>query len=378
MAARKKKNELDDIFDDLHAARGIISTGVPLVDGPIGGGIPEGILLEAYGPPASGKSSLGYTHIGMIQRLGGGTSILIDAEESFNVEMAERCGIDLDHIGPDGKPTFRKLSDSKFKLIENVFDTIKHIIYNYPDVRFIMIDSLAALIPADMMKKDANLARSGLLKAKLLTDYWPMLSQWLNEANSKASIYVVNHEKVEVGFSGRGPAKSNTPGGVVLKYLASMRLEFRIVKTDKIEALDPVTEQVVKETDKLYIRVTATKNRFHRPGKPATFVFKMGTGIDRVCSTLAHAFGQGLVEKTAQGWVTIPDTFTHTGEVVKLHGKGKAEDYFAEHAAELDKLEAAVVDNLDASRARLLTEDSSEEDLTLAQSITALSEAHND
>lgn len=347
----KKPDNLEDLFDDdLSEDREIFPTGIKVVDPELGGGIPEGVHVEAYGPPGSGKTSLGYSTIGQIQKLKLGRSVLFDVEGSWNSSMGKRLGIDETERNANGDKTFRRSDNAEMKVIENLFGSIKKILYGFDDVRFIMVDSVAALVPRSLteMKKDDKTNTNAMNKARLLSVYMNELDRWIRDTGSKCTVYFVNHEKEEIGFSGHGPAKTTTGGGKALKYLASMRLEFRITKTDKIEVYDPVAKQTTKQVDKLYVRVQATKNRFYPPFRPATFIFDLGRGIDSVQTILAHAYAQGVITNV-KGRISIPGEYTDTGEEVKIHGEHKTALYYEDHPVQFAKLEDFVLANMGAS-----------------------------
>lgn len=349
MSPPKKKSveSLDDLFDsNVSEHRAIFPTGIAVLDPELGGGLREGTTIEAYGPPASGKTSVGYSTIGQIQKLELGMSVLFDCEGSWNPDMGARLGIDVDHTMPDGNLSFRVSSHPDIKIVEELFDRIKQILYGFPNVRFIMVDSLAALVPRALTtkKKDDQVTTTAMQRANLLATYMNELDRWIRETGSKTAVYFVNHEKEEIGFSGHGPAKTNTPGGLAGKYLASMRLEFRLATQDWVEVVDPVTGQKTRRKGKQYIRVTATKNRFYPPHRPSTFIFDLGKGIDSAYTAVLHAKAQ-KVFVVAGSWLTLPGEFTG-GEPVKKQSVDLMATYLEENPDVLSRLEEHVGQNL--------------------------------
>ncbi len=353
---KKKKDEnLDDLFDDnLTDEREILPTGIVGLDYILDGGLRGGTSVEAYGPPASGKTSAGYSTIGQIQRLGLGMCVLFDVEGSWNPVMGKRLGIDTDHTMPNGKPSFRLSTSPEIKIIEELFDRIKKILYGFPEVRFIMVDSLAALVMRGVTEKDKddNFQASHMQRANYLSVMGAELDRWIRDTGNKCCVYIVNHEKEEVGFGGHGAKKTNTPGGRTTKYLASTRLEFRLATQDKVEVLDPITGQKIKKLTKQYIRVQATKSRFSVPMQPTTFIFDMGKGIDRSFTAIMHAKAQGHVTVSGS-WFTIPESVTG-GAAIKAQGADKLAAMLDENPEALDRLEAAVAKNIAVSNEQVL------------------------
>lgn len=357
VAKKKKGNDEDfnfeDMFDDLNIGpRTKIPTGLPLLDRKLGGGIPDGVFVEAYGPPFCGKTSLGYSIMGQIQKQGLGRCVLFDIEESFNEEMALRCGLDPYHLDSNGDKSFYMTQKAEDKIIESVFNKIKKILYTMPSVRFIMIDSVAGMIPGDFVAaddKDTEITqRYGMVRAGVFARLLPELQRWLSDTGSSTIIYFVNHEKEEVGFSGHGPTKTTTSGGKSWKYIASMRLEFRIVKQEKLEKRDIVADQTIKETDRMYIRCQATKNRYGTPFKSSTFIFDVGEGgkgFDHVGTVLPHAYAMGLINKGGGGNYTVPPALSHDGSEVKIKGGDTVVEYYENHPEAFSAVVEAVLAN---------------------------------
>lgn len=362
----KKTVNIDDLFDDdVDSVRDFIPTGLKLVDPSLGGGIPTGVLGESFGPTGSGKTSLMYKHIAEQQKLGH-ISVLIDAEGSWNPAMGARYGIDTKHVNAKGQQTFKMSSKPEMQIVEVLFERIKVMLYNIPDIRFILVDSLAALSPrkATEKKEGEQTNTDALDRARLFSFYMRELRRWINETGDKCTVVFINHEKEVLAMGGYGPPKTDTGGGKALKFYATFRLQHRLVKTDKVKVLDPVTNQEINKEDKLYIRVQAVKNREHPPFQPATFVFDVGggTGIDDISTGLAHAIGQKSIKKETGGRYTIPGEWTADGEEVKVHGTPKLRAYFEAHPELFSRLEDHLAANLSGSAEQVIGEVEDNED----------------
>lgn len=381
-----KKITLDDMWDDdVDAARTVVPLGLKLCDPALGGGLPEGVLAELFGPSGSGKTSAGYLHIAQQQKRGA-ISVLIDAERSWNPTMGARYGIDTKHeVKIKGKMerTFRMSSKPEMKIIEELFERIKIMLYNMPEVRFILVDSLAALSTrkATEKKPEDQTNTDAMDRARVLSFYMRELDRWIADTGNKCTVAFVNHEKEMIGMGGYGPPQTDTGGGKALKFYASFRLKFKLAKTEKVKVHDPVTGQDINKEDKLYIRMIAVKNRYFKPFVPATFVFDVGggTGIDRVSTAMAHAIAQGVVTvalkepekgkdgkpKKAQpkkGYWAIPGEFSATGEPVEIHGKPKLKQYYEQNPEVFDRLEDHLAENLDKSSEVLVSPEDLEDD----------------
>lgn len=354
-----KKTDMSGFFDDdLDENRAIIPIGLKLVDPALGGGLPQGVLGELFGPTGSGKTSVGYLHIAAQQKLGN-ISILFDLERSWNPSMGARYGVDTKHVNKKKQPTFMKSSKPEMKIIEVLFSRIKTILYEIPEVTFILVDSLAALSPQKATeKKEGDQTNTDALdRARLLSFYMRELDRWISDTGETCTVAFVNHEKEVLAMGpSYGAPKKSTGGGSALKFYSSFRLQFNQVKTDKIKVHDPVTGQDINKEDKLYIRVQAVKNRFHPPFIPATFVFDIGggTGIDRISTALAHAYAQKAIVKKPKGHYVIPAEWSISGKSEEIFGAPKMRAYYEEQPELFDRLEDHLAANLSGSDAQIL------------------------
>ena len=76
----------------------LFPTGSLSLDVALGaGGVPEGRVVEIYGPEGSGKTTL-ILHIIAEAQKRGGAAAFVDAEHALNVELAERLGVDIENL----------------------------------------------------------------------------------------------------------------------------------------------------------------------------------------------------------------------------------------------------------------------------------------
>lgn len=74
-----------------------IPTGSLSLDLALGGGIPQGRIVEIYGPESSGKTTLALHTVAEVQKKGG-LAAFIDAEHALDPEYASRIGVKLDDL----------------------------------------------------------------------------------------------------------------------------------------------------------------------------------------------------------------------------------------------------------------------------------------
>jgi len=113
LSTQMKRKVLNPVIDEKKDYDGdfgtIISTGSTLLDLAIsggrvrGGGLPGGILVEAFGPSGSGKTVLLSEIAGAVQRQNG-EIMFADPEARLNKQFAAMFGLDLkddDYSRPD-------------------------------------------------------------------------------------------------------------------------------------------------------------------------------------------------------------------------------------------------------------------------------------
>ena len=80
----------------------LLPTGFDSLDASLGGGLPRGRIVEIFGPPASGKTTLALHLAKSVQR-SGSTAAWIDADRTFDPSYAAAIGLSL--AGRAGTPT---------------------------------------------------------------------------------------------------------------------------------------------------------------------------------------------------------------------------------------------------------------------------------
>jgi recombination protein RecA len=113
---------------------GFLSTGSLALDLALGGGWPRGRVVEVYGPPGGGKTTLLLSAIAQAQR-DGGMGALIDADHATNQATASRLGIDLE-----------RMPHHRTNCMEEAFERIEELAKS-GSVRVIALDSVASLLP---------------------------------------------------------------------------------------------------------------------------------------------------------------------------------------------------------------------------------------
>ena len=119
-----------------------ISTGAISIDYALGvGGVPQGRVVEIYGPEASGKTTLALQIIAQAQRQGGNAAF-VDAEHALDPAYSTKLGVDLENLlvsQPDH-------GEQALEIVEMLIRS--------GGVAVVVVDSVAALVPRAEIEGD--------------------------------------------------------------------------------------------------------------------------------------------------------------------------------------------------------------------------------
>jgi recombination protein RecA len=248
-----------------------IPTGIYSLDKILGGGFPEGNIVELYGGEGSGKSTLALMSVASAQRLGK-TCLWIDAEKAFSTDYAHLMGIDT-----------TKLILNRPQSSEEAFDLIKSAI-DSKEVDMIILDSVAALATEKEEESVSGLNQIGA-KARFLSTEMPRIGMLLNRSN--ACVVFINQTRTNVGVMFADP--TITPGGKAIKFAATQRI--RVEKSTKITNAQ---EETIGHT----LMVKTDKNRMASPNQKAMIPFIYNVGVDVKGDIVDSAVKKGIIEKT--------------------------------------------------------------------------------
>ena len=278
-----------------------IPTGAATLDKILGiGGLPRGRIVEIYGPESSGKSTIALTVITEAQKMGLKCAY-IDAEHALDPIYMTALGVDLD-----------ELIFSQPDYGEQALEIVDRLVRS-GEVGVVVIDSVASLIPKAELEGEMESAQMGL-QARLMAKAMRKLVSAASE--TKTLLLFINQLRNKIGVMFGNP--ETTPGGMALKYAASVRIDLR-----KKEDLKD------KSGDAIGIKVKAKiiKNKMAPPLKITEFDILYGKGVDQFGCLFDLALGQGI--------------FTQKGAWVYLDGENFAQG--RDNAVEKLKLDDKLV-----------------------------------
>lgn len=255
------------------------TTGILPVDLILGGGVPDGRIVEIYGPESSGKTTVTLHMIAAAQKLGKQCAF-IDAEHAYDPIYAANIGVDHD-----------KLLLSMPEYGEQALD-ITEALVNSKSVDLIIIDSVAALVPKKELEGDFGDSNVGL-HARLMSQAMRKLTGPASLNN--CTIVFINQIREKVGVMFGNP--ETTTGGRALKFYSSIRLDVR--KIGQIKDKDKVVANRV--------RVKSVKNKTYPPNKQIEFDVIYGRGADNTGAVLDLGVDFALVNKGGGGYYTYKD-----------------------------------------------------------------------
>lgn len=179
-------------------------------------GVPIGHIMEIYGPPGAGKTTMSNYVIGEAQQALEKPGFVVDVESKYMLEYAESCGVDLREINVgyprDGEEACEMVLDG---VTSNAYSSV-------------VLDSVGALVFKAELEGSMYDYNVGL-QARKISQFIRKLALLKN--NSDTVIILVNQVRAKLGVVFGNP--ENTPGGWCMEHLASVRL--RIGKGSKIE-----------------------------------------------------------------------------------------------------------------------------------------------
>lgn len=256
-----------------------IPTGSIALDNAIGiGGVPRGRITEAYGREQSGKSTLVYHVISEAQKMGL-LGAIIDAEHALDRKYAEAIGVD-----------FNKLILCQPDYGEQGLDVAEALVRS-GEVGVLAIDSVAALVPRAELEGSHEDQQVGL-QARMLGKALRKLAGVT--AKSNTALILVNQLRLKVGVMYGNP--ETTPGGLALKYYASVRLDMR--KSEDIKD--------GKECVGIIAKVKVVKDKVAPPLKEVFIPIYYGEGFCKASGLIDAGIEAGLIRKGG-AWLTYGD-----------------------------------------------------------------------
>jgi recombination protein RecA len=209
----EKSNGVKNIFKkgDEYSNEATISFGYPEVDEASNcGGVPEGRIVEIFGPESGGKSFLTLKLIASSQK-SGKVCCLVDAEQSYDPNWAAKHGVKTDELF-----VIRDAITAE-KLLDIVNDICKSKAFGV-----VVIDSVAALIPQKESEGSIGDQDYALL-ARAMSKGVRKINTSCGTTGTTCVFINQIREKMGVTYG----SNETTPGGRALRFYAHQRIMVR-------------------------------------------------------------------------------------------------------------------------------------------------------
>ncbi len=256
----------------------MISTGSTLLDLAIsggkvrGGGIPGGILVEAFGPSGSGKTALLCEIAGDVQRKGG-DACYDDPEARIDEQFARMFGMSI-------KEKNYTRSATVSQIFEKVLDWKPETKKKGDVVHGIFTDSLAALSTELEMEKKEGDKMVGK-RAKDFSAGFRKICRYIADENYLLVCSNQIRQNMDAGPYGQ---KYTTPGGEAMGFYASLRLRFS--RAEKIWKKKTIQGKEVKRVVGVRTEIDVFKSSIWKPYHTAHVTILFDYGIDDIRENL--------------------------------------------------------------------------------------------
>ncbi len=281
---------------------GVIETGSLALDEALGcGGLPNGRIIQYYGPPGSSKSLMSMIAIKNAQKKDPtAMQCFIDAENTFSPVWAEQLGLNLDNVilvdgdtAVNGRKCFEMLlgipkEDAKHVLKGKSKDGLLDKVINKElNINLFVLDSLGALIPPG-----EDVSQVGKTNMALMARFLSTTLKKLSLEVSKADVpfIVINHKRDTLDMYG---PDHTFMGGNSFAHFLSANIYFEPFGGKDGVIFDEKEERVGQN-----IRASIEKSKFGPHPKKCQFKVKFIEGITAQEEEIADlAIERGIINK---------------------------------------------------------------------------------
>ena len=303
------KGTIMRLGDDIPVNVEALSTGSLSLDLALGiGGVPRGRIVEIYGPEASGKTTLALHVVASAQKAGG-EAAYIDVEHALEPAYARALGVDIDSLLISQPDTGEQALDIAESLVRS------------GAIDVLVVDSVAALIPRAELDGEIGDTVVGML-ARLMSQAMRRLAGAISRNN--CTVIFINQLRQKIGVMYGNP--ETTPGGLALKYYASVRIDVRRIETLKVGG-----EMIGNRT-----RAKVVKNKVAPPFREAEFDILYGEGISRVGEIVDLGVKLDIIDK-AGAWFTVDGQ--------RIQGRDGVKEFLQSNDEVRERVEAQIREN---------------------------------
>jgi recombination protein RecA len=310
----EKEGEVRRIDDESSLNLEVIPSNIIGLDVALGvGGLPRGRIVEIFGAPSGGKTTLALHIAAQCQKLGGNVGF-IDAEHALTREHTAMMGVD-----PHTMVTYQPSSGED--AIQMCLDMVTSLAFD-----IVIIDSVAALTP--QAEIDAGIdAQQMALQPRLMSKFMRIIDTPVSESGTL--LILLNQVRTNLGAYGSPDAAT---GGKAIPFYASIRIKVNSTAGQRIKVageLAPIGQTTT---------ISIVKNKVGPPFRETEYDLIYGKGIDSSASLLQAAQAVGVIARPPKGSTYTDAT---TGERIAV-GEAKAKAALTDDPALAQRLTEAV------------------------------------
>ena len=303
------KGAIMRLGDDIPVNVEALSTGSLSLDLALGiGGVPKGRIIEIYGPRLRVKQRLRCTSSRRLRR---------PAARRHTSTSSTRSSL---HTPVRWASISTVCSSLQPDTGEQALDITESLVRSSA-VDVVVVDSVAALIPRIELEGEMGDSVVGAL-ARLMSQAMRRLAGCISK--NGCTVIFINQLRQKIGVMYGNP--ETTPGGLALKYYASVRIDVRRIETLKVGG-----EMIGNRT-----RAKVIKNKCAPPFKEAEFDIMYGEGISKVGEIVDLGVKLEIIDK-AGAWFTVGEQ--------RIQGRDAVKEYLLANPEICNNIEQQIRDN---------------------------------